>query len=225
MAPPKKTKAMALDYEQQRLENIKRNREIIASILHQKSQLASLFSPPRANKNKRAKKPDPPLTTLRRSLRSRGLPPSDSTAMPAPTSPPSQHVPTGQFSFKDAFVHSDSYRPLVEATCWPGERRELVDTERKVDLSLDARVELGLKENNVRRVVGERITIVRFLPVPSRSIVVSGNKRGCLGIWDADLCREDAEGDSDGVFLFYPHRSPISGITVHPLSVRKVNYL
>jgi hypothetical protein len=85
--------------------------------------------------------------------------------------------------------------------------------------------ELCLKENNVRRVVGERITIVRFLPVPSKSIVVSGNKQGYLGIWDADLCREDGEGNSDGVFLFYPYRSPISGISVHPSSVRKVNYL
>jgi hypothetical protein len=131
MAPPKKTKTMALDYEQQRLENIKRNKEIIVSVLHNKSQLASLLSPSKANKNKRTKKPDPPLTALRRSLRSRDLPRPDSTAMPAPTSPPSQQVPTGQFSFKDAFEDSASYQPLVEATCWPGERRALVDTKKK----------------------------------------------------------------------------------------------
>lgn len=221
MAPPKKTKTMALEYEQQRQENIKRNREKISSILRQKYQLSSLLSPPKSNK--RTKKPNPPLTTLRRSLRSRGLPPSDSTSISTPTSPHEQ-VPTGQFSFKDAFVDSGSYRSLVEATCLAGERREPGDIEKEIDLSLDARFELGLKEENVRKVVGERITIVRFLPVLSRSIVISGNKQGYLGIWDADLNREDGEGVSVGVSLFYPHRSTVSGISVHPYSVRKVIY-
>ncbi|XP_078171350.1 DROUGHT SENSITIVE 1 isoform X2 [Carex rostrata] len=225
MAPPKKTKAMGLDYEQQRQENIKRNRERIASILHQKSQLASLLSPPKANKNpinKRTKKPNPPLTTLRRSLRSRGLPPPDSTSTSTRTSPSFPRVPTGQFSFTDAFVDSGSYRPLVETTCWAGERTELRNIKKEVDLSLDARVELRLKKENVRKVVGERIMVVSFLPVLSRSIVISGNKQGYLGIWDADRNREDGEGVSDGLFKFFPHRSPVSGISVHPSSVRKV---
>ncbi|KAF3327981.1 WD repeat-containing protein 76 [Carex littledalei] len=95
MAPPKKTKAMALEYEQQRQENIKRNREMIASILHQKSQLASLLSPPKANKNplkERSTKPNPPLTSLRRSLRTRGLPP--------PPPPPPVLVPTGRLLYQ-----------------------------------------------------------------------------------------------------------------------------
>ncbi|XP_078171349.1 DROUGHT SENSITIVE 1 isoform X1 [Carex rostrata] len=225
MAPPKKTKAMGLDYEQQRQENIKRNRERIASILHQKSQLASLLSPPKANKNpinKRTKKPNPPLTTLRRSLRSRGLPPPDSTSTSTRTSPSFPRVPTGQFSFTDAFVDSGSYRPLVETTCWAGERTELRNIKKEVDLSLDARVELRLKKENVRKVVGERIMVVSFLPVLSRSIVISGNKQGYLGIWDADRNREDGEGVSDGLFKFFPHRSPVSGISVHPSSVRKI---
>ncbi|KAF3325863.1 WD repeat-containing protein 76 [Carex littledalei] len=215
MAPPKKTKTMGLDYEQQRQENIKRNREMIASILHQKSQLASILSPPKANKNpinKRTKKPNPPLSTPRQSLRFRGLPPPDSNL----------NVPTGQFSFTDAFVDSGTYRPLVEATFFTGERREHGNIEKEVHLRLDARVDLGLKKENVRRVVGESITIVRFLPVFSRSIVISGNKKGYLGIWDADLNREGGKGISDGLFVFFPHRSPVSGISVHPSSVRKV---
>lgn len=105
-----------------------------------------------------------------------------------------------------------------------GERTELRNIKKEVDLSLDARVELRLKEENVRKVVGERIMIVSFLPVSSRSIVISGNKQGYLGIWDADRNREDGEGVSDGLFKFFPHRSPVSGISVHPSSVRKVSY-
>lgn len=189
---------------------------MIASILHQKSQLASLLSPPKAKKNplkECSTKPNPLLTTPRRSLRTRGLPP-----------PPPPQVPTGQFSFPDAFVGSGSYRPLIDLTCLAGERREHGNIEKEVDLGLDPRVALGLKEENVRRVARERLTTVRFLPDLSRSIVISGNHQGYLGIWDADLNTENEEGASDGVYVFFPHRSPISGISVHPSSVKKVSY-
>ncbi|KAJ4815804.1 DNA damage-binding protein cmr1 [Rhynchospora pubera] len=223
MAPPKKTKTMALGYEEQRQENIKRNKEMIASILRQKSQVASLFSRPKPKKPlRKPTKPNPPPTTLRRSLRSRGLPPPDSTQTPTPTSSPSREAPSGQFPFTDALVDSDSCRPLVEAMRLSEESREMGSVEKEVDFGLDVRVELGLKEENVRRIVGERITIVKFLPVLSRSIVVSGNKQGYLGFWDADATGENGERDSDGVSAFFPHRSTVSGISVHPFSLRKI---
>ncbi|KAJ3698376.1 hypothetical protein LUZ61_002081 [Rhynchospora tenuis] len=223
MAPPKKTKTMALDYEEQRQENIKRNKEMIASILRQKSQLASILSPPKPKRSlRKPTKPNPSPTTLRRSLRSRGLPPPDSTQIPTPTSSPSREIPSGQFSFSDALVGSDSCRPLVEAMRLIEEKREMGSVGKEVDFCLDVRVELRLKEENVRRMVGERITIVKFLPVLGRSIVVSGNKQGYLGFWDADATGENGEGDSDGVSVFFPHRSTVSGISVHPYSLRKI---
>ncbi|KAJ4791992.1 DNA damage-binding protein cmr1 [Rhynchospora pubera] len=204
MAPPKKANStMALDYEQLRQENIKRNKEMIASILHQKSQLAALLAPPKPTRSlSKPTTPKPPPATLRRSLRSRGLPPP--------------------LAFTDAFLGSDSWRHLVDVTCLSGERREIGDSDNEVSFGLDARVELGLKKGNVRTVGNDRIVIVRFLPLLSRSIVVSGSEQGSLGFWDAGVNGEDGEGDSDGVYVSFPHNSHVSGISVHPSSVGKI---
>ncbi|KAJ3693426.1 hypothetical protein LUZ60_008906 [Juncus effusus] len=229
MAPRKKSKTstktsktMASDYEQQREENIRRNREMISSLLlHQKSSdLSSLLSPSKTPAKKVAKRPiKNPIITPRRSLRSRGLPPdSKDNSISTPRSPEIP-LPT-QFSFADSVkMHSnpDSYQTLVKTICAIEERiEELSICEKNFDL----RTDLGLKNENVRTVFGERIMLLRFLPVSDREIIVSGNKQGLLGFWDVGL--ESENKDADDVFVFFPHRRPVSGISFHPNSIRKM---
>lgn len=86
------------------------------------------------------------------------------------------------------------------------------------DEGFDPRSELGLKPKNVAKVVSERIMSVRFLPFVDRTVVVVGNKIGNLGFWDLDY----REGDGDGIYVYQPHSGPVSGISVHPFSPRKV---
>ncbi|XP_020251708.1 WD repeat-containing protein 76 [Asparagus officinalis] len=82
----------------------------------------------------------------------------------------------------------------------------------------DPRSELGLKPKGSAKVVSERIMSVRFLPFVDRTVVVVGNKIGNLGFWDLDF----GEGDGGGIYVYHPHSGPVSGISVHPFSPRKI---
>lgn len=84
----------------------------------------------------------------------------------------------------------------------------------------DPRRSMALREEKVRKVLRERILAVRFLPFGDRTVIAAGNKLGHLGFWDVDYSGGD--GDGDGVFVYFPHRAPISGISVHLDSPTKV---
>nr|CAD1831919.1 unnamed protein product [Ananas comosus var. bracteatus] len=79
---------------------------------------------------------------------------------------------------------------------------------------------MALREEKVRKVLRERILAVRFLPFGDRTVIAAGNKLGHLGFWDVDYSGGD--GDGDGVFVYFPHRAPISGISVHLDSPTKI---
>lgn len=83
------------------------------------------------------------------------------------------------------------------------------------DLGFDPMVEMCLKPENVARVLPERILSVRFLPFGDQVVVTVGDKAGNVGFWDVGKGR-------DGVYVYKPHASPVSGISVHPFAATKV---
>ncbi|KAG6529773.1 hypothetical protein ZIOFF_011989 [Zingiber officinale] len=205
--------AAMTDYERLRLENIRRNDEMISSLLirSKASDLATSLkrSPATQNKPKKAeksaKKPraqDP--VVVRRSLRHRGLPPELTQPKSEPTQPESESpsdfpAKREQLLIGDAFVDrsESSDRNLVGAILSASERASLeLAKEKEVGGLFDPKRDLMLREENVKRVVGGRIVSVRFLPFWDRTVIMAGDKLGNLGFWDVDM----EEGDSDGVY-------------------------
>ncbi|PKA62458.1 Protein damaged DNA-binding 2 [Apostasia shenzhenica] len=186
---PKKT---ITEYERRRLENIRRNSEMIASLrLHSKaSELsASLkrghpkpFVSP-GNVNKKLKSPPGSPIVIRRSLRTRGLPPEHSCdpstlhdASKASPSPNPNLIP--------------EHRPLIDAIVAAAKGEGSGSGEPRSELAVrgrfDPRSAMVLKSENVAKVVPERILSVKFLPSANRTVLAVGNKLGNVGFWDLD---------------------------------------
>ncbi|BDA42654.1 WD repeat-containing protein 76 [Coccomyxa sp. Obi] len=81
---------------------------------------------------------------------------------------------------------------------------------------------LRLKESDVAKVTREGISHLAFHPQAPQLIVATGDKQGHVALWDVDkktapeAAEEDADvedsGSEDGVYLFKPHTSYISGL-------------
>jgi WD repeat-containing protein 76 len=206
------------EYERRREENIRRNDAILASLRREAAELSASFRAP-SPKRPRRQPPQPRSTSpvvLRRSLRSRGLPPSNSSDAGAPSSPatpPSPPKPrTTRFSSSLAASLRASAAAVGDASASATED------------GFDAGKELVLRPADVRRVVPERILSVRILPLADRTVVAAGNKVGHIGLWDVDGVVEDEDdGDgADGVFEYFPHSGPVAVIVAHPAEPRKV---
>ncbi|KAK3033208.1 hypothetical protein RJ639_037000 [Escallonia herrerae] len=147
MAPQKLT-----EYERRRLENIKRNGEMLASLkIHTKiNDLSSTIKRCRPEAKsyktslKKKPKPETPVV-IRRSLRTRGVPPDSSTAdgikddfdesLTAMKTPKSQIGPKksgrerGPISMRDAYTGDDSDRKLVEGIMGVAKKCQVCESE------------------------------------------------------------------------------------------------
>jgi WD repeat-containing protein 76 len=215
MAPP--PGAGLTEYERRREENICRNDATLASLRREAAELSASFRTP-SPKRSRRQPPQPRSTSpvvLRRSLRSRGLAPSNSSDAGAPTSPATPQSPpkprTTRFSSLATSLRASS--AAVDDATAPATQD-----------GFDAGKELVLRPADVRRVVPERILSVRILPLADRTVVAAGNKVGHIGLWDVDGVVEDEnDGDgADGVFEYFPHSGPVAVIVAHPAELRKV---
>ncbi|XP_059635356.1 uncharacterized protein LOC132277514 [Cornus florida] len=143
MAPQKLT-----EYERQRLENIKRNGEMLASFkIHSKVNELSAATKRQRVQNKSykvspAKKPktETPIV-IRRSLRTRGMPPDSSTAgglkddfdfketpnktLKSQTTPKKSSRELGPLSMKDAYRGTTSDRTLIETILGVSKKSQL----------------------------------------------------------------------------------------------------
>uniref|UniRef100_A0A0E0EJT6 Uncharacterized protein n=1 Tax=Oryza meridionalis TaxID=40149 RepID=A0A0E0EJT6_9ORYZ len=215
--------AALTDYERLREENIRRNDAILASLRRKASELSAAIQSSCSSKRPK-KQPPPPGATpipvvLRRSLRTRGLPPSTSSSSaaaspPAPESPPEAPRSTRlSSSLASAILAAASASPAAP----PPVR----------DDGFDAGAELVLRPSHVRRVMPDRILSVRVLPLVDRTVVAAGNKLGNVGFWDVDGGAAAGEEDGDGaggVFEYLPHRGPVGAIVSHPATPQKVIY-
>ncbi|KAF8729730.1 hypothetical protein HU200_017695 [Digitaria exilis] len=210
------------DYERLREENIRRNETILASLRRKAAELSAASVRP--SPHKRPKKQQPRASpaspvVLRRSLRTRGIPPGESSASPGSntasvTPPPSPTKPrTTQFSSSLA----SSLRDASTAEPLPRTEGGICAAD-----GFDPR-RLVLRPANVRKVVPSRILSVRILPLADRTVVVAGNKLGHIGFWDVDALVEDEDGDgADGVFEYFPHMGSVGDIVMHPDAPRKI---
>ncbi|WVZ85237.1 hypothetical protein U9M48_032184 [Paspalum notatum var. saurae] len=207
--------AALTDYERRREENIRRNETILASLRRKAAELSASF-PKRPKKQQQSRASPASPVVLRRSLRTRGVPPSESSASPgasttSPAAPPSPTKPrTVRFSSSLASALRDAPPP-------PPPEGGFCAAD-----GFDAGRELVLRPADVRKVVAGRILSVRILPLADRTVVVAGNKYGNIGFWDVDRLVEDDGDGADGVFEYFPHRGSVGGIVMHPAAPRKI---
>ncbi|KAI3771822.1 hypothetical protein L6452_02991 [Arctium lappa] len=232
MAPERVT-----EYERKRLENIKRNDELLASLnIH--SKLADLSaSAKRQREHTKSYKVSPekklksetPIV-IRRSLRTQGKQP-DSTTIPKslviPKNPPHQ---LGPITMADANTCSESNQVLVQKILSVCKDPQLKDGDgdgdggcanKGIGLRVKGSIDLESMElapENIARVVPGRILSVKFFPSADMRMVVAGNKFGDVGFWNVDSQNEDG----DGIYTYHPHPAPVSGILIHPFSMNKI---
>jgi WD repeat-containing protein 76 len=202
MAPP--PHVGLTDYERLCEENVRCNAAILASLNREAAELSASFHAP-SPKQPRRQPPQPHSTSpvvVRRSLRNRGHPPSASSSLATPPSPPKPGTTrissslAGSLRASAAAATEDGFNAGRELVLWPAD---------------------------VRRVVPERILSVRILPLAHRTVVGAGNQIGHIGLWDVDGVMEDEDGDgAEGVFQYFPHRGPMGAIVVHPAAPGKV---
>ncbi|GFS41631.1 similar to DROUGHT SENSITIVE 1 [Actinidia rufa] len=230
MAPKKLT-----EYERRRLENIKRNEEMLASLKIQ-SKANDLSAATKRQSSQKKPKSDTPVV-IRKSLRNRGISPDASTAgglkddfsetlSKKPQSKQSPVVP-GPISMRDAHSGDESDQKLRESILSASKKPHSSYCDGSVGgidgypIRVWGSIDLGelrLEPRNVARIVPERIMEVRFFPTVDMNMIVVGNKWGNVGFWDVDAKEEDG----DGIYLYRPHSGPVSGIAVQPFSMSKV---
>ncbi|KAH9296959.1 hypothetical protein KI387_028641, partial [Taxus chinensis] len=235
------------EYERKRLENIQRNQQMLAALgVHSTvKDIRSATKKPKLESKgfktpKRERESEP--TIIRRSLRTRGISPEtlESLEVDSPSSKPPRkgfHVTSlefpvsqkkGPLSFAETYVEhqgSASTRLCLDQIKDLNDNVSLADLKcakpeqvfkgGRADYNLG---DLNLESKNIVRVCPSRIFCVEFLPCRERVILVSGDKEGHLSLWDAD-CGEE---EGDGLHIYRPHSSPISGIAVEPYSLTKV---
>ncbi|KNA05003.1 hypothetical protein SOVF_194420 [Spinacia oleracea] len=235
------------EYERKRLENIKRNNDVMASLKIQ-SHAADLSASSKrlreksyykaTSKKRKTPEPESPIV-IRRSPRTRGMPPDlsglpesfkDSSVKPTKSSwlPQSSLEPSETLSMEQAYEGEGSHLRLIEKLGRLTRNTKSEDENGYLNLSTEfERVHLEepvdprslkLEYDNVARVVPGRIVSIRFLPTAEMTMVVVGNKNGYLGFWDVKPQNEE----EDVIHLSQPHSAPISGISVHPFSLSKV---
>lgn len=171
----------------------------------------------RVKLEKKPKTETPIVIRVRRSLRTRGIPPDfegldgDSVAPTAPSKedPPSV-VSLGPLSMANAreSAHSDS--SFIESLMGMAQDGNVPKGDVGGSLELKS---LSLDPENIARVVSGRITNVSFFPSSSVNMIAAGNKFGNIGFWNM--------GESE-VHLYRPHNAPISGILIQPHCCSKV---
>ncbi|GAU11991.1 hypothetical protein TSUD_196150, partial [Trifolium subterraneum] len=226
MAPPKLNA-----YEHKRLENIRRNNEMMAALKLQSkaSQLRTKVKPKYTKKSKLKTTETPIPIVIRSSLRTRGITP-DSNGL---TRKITRKTPVDKFHnfvqtldpipMKDAYrgVH-DSDRSFIESLVAVSNKEQLNGSvkkkkkkKKKIESSLDLD-SISLNPGNIVRVFPSRlgrISQLQFLPSNDVKMVVAGCKAGDIGIWNV--------GQSE-VFSYHPHQALISGISVHPNCLSKI---
>lgn len=180
-------------------------------------------------KSEKKPKTETPVV-IRRSLRTRGIPPdskgldldatSDSNLLirNSPQKSDSLVQTLGPIPMKDAYRGADSDRSFIESLVdvsnkdFSEEKLNGSVKKRKIECSLKLE-SMSLDPENIARIVPGRITQMKFFPSNDRKMVVAGNKFGDIGFWNV--------GEND-VFLYHPHQAPISGILVQPHCLSKV---
>ncbi|KAL3642926.1 hypothetical protein CASFOL_013741 [Castilleja foliolosa] len=236
--------AKMTEYERRRLDNIKRNDEMLAALkVH--SKLNDLSADASAAKRQRAqgksykrspvKKPksESPVV-LRRSLRTRGVPPDAATAgglnddmaddKKIKKNPHLGSVDInltqalGPLAMRDAYTGDGGLdQKLIKQFYDLGKPSEMSKTRKGLSSAINVEA-FQLESENIARLVPGRIMSLRFFPTLNMKMVVAGDQNGKVGFWNVDGKKEDG----DGIYLFQPHSAPVSGIVIDHFSISKM---
>ncbi|KAM3343174.1 hypothetical protein P3S68_028140 [Capsicum galapagoense] len=77
------------------------------------------------------------------------------------------------------------------------------------------KLQLKLNPKGRTQVAKGAISDVKFLPIADKRVIVVGDELGYFGLWNLDL-------EHHGVYLYRPHLSKLSAITIEPLSMSKI---
>ncbi|KAJ6355216.1 hypothetical protein OIU77_005745 [Salix suchowensis] len=198
------------EYEIKRLENIRRNDEMLAALqLHAKASLLSNASKRQRDGSAKSYKMLILMRTLIKQLLIRR---QLAREKPSP-------CVLGPLKMRDAYDGTGSDRAFID-TLLSFERKlisgvgiEKREFEGRVDLE-----SMSLEPENIARIMPGRIMTVRFLPQSNVNIVAAGNKLGNVAFWNVD-----SKGEKDnGIFLYRPHAGPISGILFQQSCLSKI---
>lgn len=95
--------------------------------------------------------------------------------------------------------------------------RNEVPIRRYTNVDLE-KLQLKLNPKGRTQVAKGTISDVKFLPIADKRVIVVGDELGYFGLWNLDL-------EHHGVYLYRPHLSKLSAITIEPLSMSKVTVL
>lgn len=167
-------------------------------------------------KSEKKRKTETPIV-IRRSLRTRGIPPDcaglDGDSV-VPTTPPKEKPPSdgslGPLSMASARESAQSDSSFLESLMGMTQDGSVQKGKVGDSLELDS---LSLDSENIARLVPGRITNVTFFPSSSVRMIAAGNKYGNIGFWNM--------GENE-IHLYRPHKAPISGILIQPHCYSKV---
>ncbi|XP_065848528.1 uncharacterized protein [Euphorbia lathyris] len=256
MAPSKLT-----EYERKRLDNIRRNDEMLAAlkICSKASQLSASskrhrvesFKSFKVSPEKKKPKPDSQIV-IRRSLRSRGMPPEDGESLETPNKiqmPSSVEKPSppvmGPFSMSDAYCGTGSDRPLID-TILSLQKKPLVDRCEPVKMEQSDEIlhtsvkkesferEIKIEKKEVESCVDlwsmklKPENIARIMP--GRIMVVkflpcNDVKMIAAGnkMGNVAFWKPDSlDEEGDGIYLYHPHTAPISQILFQQSCLSKI---
>ncbi|XP_074311280.1 uncharacterized protein LOC141647126 [Silene latifolia] len=213
------------EYERRRLENIKRNGDMLSSL-----NINSILSNLTDSSLKRPRgRPAGPREWQKRiyersrsSLRTQGIPASHPSGLSYDkpcdlTTPLSNKEPiTMRNVYKDDEESHYSFVKRLRAL----EMNPVTNVGRVAVQEPVKPESFKLESENVARIVPEGLTVIRFLPTSGTTVVVAGTRFGSLGVWAATS--RDANDIGKTVHLYRPHSSTIYGIYVHPFSPTKI---
>ncbi|CAI8610474.1 unnamed protein product [Vicia faba] len=198
------------EYELKRLENIRRNTEMI-SALKIYSKASQLFKPPSAvTKLKSEKKPKTETPNATRfSLRTRGVATDPSNSLFYSNTKSSNPNILDHLPMKEAYKGTHSDCSFIETL-----KQQSNGTAKmnKTECSFELE-SMSLNPENISNVVPGRITQTRFFPSNDFKMIVAGDNSGNIGFWNV--------GQSE-VFLYRPHETIISGIVVQSHCLSKI---
>ncbi|CAK8563541.1 unnamed protein product [Lathyrus sativus] len=199
------------EYELKRLENIRRNKEMLSALkIHSKA--SQLFKRPSAvTKLKSEKKSKTEtLEAIRFSLRTRGITADPSNALFYNATTSSNHQTLDHLPMKDAYKGTHSDCSFIETLKQQSNSTAKIKNKTECSFELES---MSLDPENIANVVPGRITQMRFFPSNDIKMIVAGDRYGNVGFWNV--------GQSE-VFSYRPHQTLVLGIVVQSHCLSKV---
>ncbi|KAM4743976.1 WD repeat-containing protein 76 [Anableps anableps] len=199
------------EYELERLENIRKNQAFLSSInlLQAREDLKQTTRPKPSQRGLRFQPAVKEVLPPRKSLRLQNKPAEKSTLPKEPIDlvhPDLTRVlkkPDGPL-FMNPINQDEGFKlpPQLLELCFEHTKEK----KSKLDLKeyISALKSLKITEDNVVKVVKDRIFSAAFHPCSSSLLLAAGDKWGKVGLWNLG-----AEWGDDGVLLFEPHSRPV----------------